>query len=290
VNTVNRIVGGIMDVILKPLELLGPEFALILVSGIFGILGLLIFKQISWQAGIKRTKDQIKGDMIAIRLYQDDLLVVGGAVIRIFLRNFKYLALNLMPILPLLVPGVLVLAQLVVRYAYDPIPVQTSDEQTSFLPGKGTMIEIFMKEDQKAAASRVTLRYPEGIEVTGSSELPTRNAFEGRVFQEIVATAPVEGVIELLVDGQVVGTKEIVAGTERPLKMQPKRVSSFWPAWIFPAEDTFPADNPIASIEFAYPQHELRVLPGGEGGILLVFFVASMAFGIAIMKPLNIEI
>ena len=47
-----------MDVVLIPFELLGPELALILVSGLFGIVALLIFKQISWQAGIKRTKDR----------------------------------------------------------------------------------------------------------------------------------------------------------------------------------------------------------------------------------------
>lgn len=286
-NTVNRLAGTVMDVILTPLELLGPELAILLVSGLVGILGLLIFKQISWQKGIKDTKDQIKGDMIAIRLYQDDLAVVATSVGKILLRNVQYLCLNFLPILPILAPFALVLSQLVVRYGFDPLPVTPVEEVNTALAGAGQSLEIQFKDDRRSDAARLEVVFPEGIQP--ASKL-VRNGFEGFASQEFFAVGPVNGVIELKVDGQVVGTKEIVAGTEPAKSMQPERVSGFWPAWLWPAEDTFGSDSPVATVAFEYPTRELRWLPGGPGGILLVFFIASIVFGAAILKPLNITI
>jgi hypothetical protein len=83
-DALNRITTKVFDVLLTPFELLGVELSLILISGLFGIVALLVFKQISWQKGIKGVKDKIKGDMIDIRIYQDDLGVVGGSVARSF--------------------------------------------------------------------------------------------------------------------------------------------------------------------------------------------------------------
>ena len=79
-NAINRATSSIFDVLLTPFELLGPEISLILVSGLFGILALLVFKQISWQAGIKQTKDKIKGHMIAIRICTRTTSSVVGCV------------------------------------------------------------------------------------------------------------------------------------------------------------------------------------------------------------------
>ena len=147
-NFVNRAMGGLFDVVMAPIELLGVEWALILVSGIAGIGGLIVFKFISWQKGIKGVKDKIKGNLIAIRIYQDDLLLVAVSVGKILLRNFQYLGLNFGPILPLFAPFVLVLAQLVVRYGFAPIPVQ--EPGVVLLPGQATQIEVQLAEGRCA--------------------------------------------------------------------------------------------------------------------------------------------
>ena len=80
-NLVNRSMTGLFDVLLAPFELLGSELARLLVSGLVGIVCLIIFKFISWQKGIKGVKNKIKGNMIAIRIYQDDLGVVFKSVV-----------------------------------------------------------------------------------------------------------------------------------------------------------------------------------------------------------------
>jgi len=96
----------------------------------------------------------------------------------------------------------------------------------------------------------------------------------------------------VLVDGQSEGTKDIVAGDQPTRSMQPRATSGFWASWLFPAERTFDPDSPLADVEFTYPIRDLRfgVLPDGEFGILLVFFLGSVVFGIAVLKPLKIQI
>ena len=284
-DVLNRLTTQAFDVLLTPFELLGVELSLIVVSGLFGILALLIFKQISWQKGIKRVKDRIKGDMIAIRLYQDDLAVVGGSVFKIFLRNFQYLSLNFLPILPLLAPFVLVMAQLVVRYAFAPIPVHQG--AAPVMPGEGTTLEIELARGREAEVAGMSVHLPPGLKEVSPL---VRNAADGIACQEFIAVQPGEFEIEIEFAGGGRAIKRIVTGDRPARVMQPERVASFWSAWLWPAEERFAHDGPLKRVSFIYPDRDLRFLPDGPFWILVIFLVASMAFGAVVMKPLGIQI
>jgi len=284
-DALNRITTKIFDVLLTPFELLGVELSLILISGLFGIVALLVFKQISWQKGIKGVKDKIKGDMIAIRIYQDDLGVVGGSVAKIFLRNFYYLGLNFLPILPLMAPFVLVMAQLVVRYGFAPIPVQ--DPGAHILPGEGTLLTIELAAGHEAEIAGLKVHLPQGLKEISPL---VRNATDGVACQEFIAIQPGEQEIELEFAGGARVIKRIVTGDVPSRVMQPERVAGFWSAWLWPAEDRFGDGSPIERVSFSYPDRDLRFLPDGPFWILVIFLVASMAFGALILKPLGIQI
>jgi len=286
-NFLNWLASLVFDILLTPFELLGSGFALIMMSGIFGVVALVIFKQISWQAGIKSTKDKIKGHMIAIRIYQDDLAIVGKSVGSVLLRNFQYIGLNFGPILPLIIPFSFVAAQFVVRYGFDPIPVTPPEEVAGLMSGEGTMVDIRMKSDRKMDVEGITLRLPQNFKAISPL---VANAADGVAWQEIVAIAPGAGEIEIMKGNEVIGTKAIVAGDMPTRLMQPEKVSGFFSAVLWPAEDRFQSDCPIDTVKFVYPERNLGWLPGGIGGILLVFLIASMAFGVALLKPLNIQI
>ncbi len=287
-GAVNRITSAVFDFVLAPFELLGAELALVLVSGLFGILALAVFKHISWQAGIKGVKGKIKGHMIAIRIYQNDLGIVFSSVIRILFRNFQYLGLNFGPLLPLLVPFTLIATQLVVRYGFAPLPVVDSEEKlAAMLPGQGTLIDVRMKRGRESEVGELTLHLPPGL--SQMSPL-VRDVSDGVAFVEVVATAPVMGVIEFSVDGRSVGTKEVVAGNASTRRMQPERVGGFWSSWLWPAEDPFPEESPLERVKFTYPERELAFLPGGPVGILITFFLSSILFGLFALKPLGVQI
>ena len=293
-NALNSALTGFFDLVLAPLEMIGDRTSLVIASGIFGILALLAFKYISWQDGIKAAKDKIKGHMIEIRLYQDDLKVVGSSVGKILWRNLQYVGLNFGPFIPLAIPFMFLMAQLVVRYAYDPVPLM--DPAQELHAGRGTLVQVQLKDEHKAKIGDLQLILPEGVEPVSPL---VRAASDGRAFQEVIAVA--EGRHELvfeLPDGTR-ETKQFVAGGERPRRMQPRRVEAAnWYnvldvegcSLLWPAEAGFTKDSAFSSIAIAYPYRDQGWMPDGEFGILLVLFGASMLFGALALKPLGVQI
>lgn len=285
-DLVNGFVTRAFDALLAPLEWVGPEFALLAVSGLFGVLALWVFKHISWQAGIKATKDRIKGHLIEIRLYQNDLGVVSKAIGKVLARNLQYLALNFGPFLPLAVPFTFVVAQLVVRYAFDPVPVtaQVADaDRGPVLAGEGLSFSV---EGDADAIASLEVVLPEGLV---AREVLARVPSSGLAVQELVATRP--GTYDVLLrtsQGEV--TKRIVAGTEsRPRTMQPERVTGL-ATLLWPAESSLSGTG-LTRVSFVYPESDLGWLPGsGPLGVILVFLVASMVVGFAALKPLGVQI
>jgi hypothetical protein len=292
-NALNGALNAVFDALLTPLEWAGQATALIVVSGVFGVLALFVFKYISWQAGIKSAKDRIKGHMIAIRLYQDDLVVVGKSVGSVLVRNVQYLGLNFGPFIPLAFPFVFVSAQFVVRYAYDPLPIVAADAPV--MAGRGVMLEIELREGRAAEIRDLKVILPPGLRAVSPLARAPR---EGRAFQEFVAIAPGEHEIVFELGG-VRETKLVVAGDDAPRSMQPRRVSNAdwfalsdpnrWPA-LWPAEAAFASDSPFRVVAIAYPYRDQGWLPDGEFGILLTFVLASMLFGVVALKPLGVQI
>lgn len=283
-NGINTFVNGLFDLALTPLEWLGTSWALILASGIFGILALIGFKYISYQKGIKSSKDKIKGHMIAIRIYQDDLVVVTKSVVKVLLRNIQYLSLNFGPFVPLAIPFVFVVAQFVTRYGFAPLPVETIDG--SVLAGHGTELSVEFSSDQRNAADGLSVELPDGVVALSGL---VRDGQNGVAFLEVAATKPgVHEVAFVLADGTR-ESKLLVAG-DATRRFQPERVKSVFASLLWPAEPSFDSNSPFERISFAYPDSDMGWLPGGVGGVLLVFLIASMAFGILVLKPLGIQI
>ena len=277
---VNGLSTDIFNIVLTPLEMIHPEVAIAVVSALFGILGLVIFKYISAQNGIKQAKDKIKGHMIEIRIYQDDLKVVGAAVCKVLFQNVKYLSLNLMPFIPLSVPFVLLLSQLVVRYAFEPLPAD-----------KPFTMTIELAQDQKSKANDITVMAPEWL--AAEDLVIVRAPSEGRVFLSIRDAQP--GISDFAFKiGDSIVIKPVVIGAETvpPRSMQPQKVGDFWDAWIWPAEEMIEADSPITrvAIEGDYPSKSFAFLPDGILGILVGVILYSFIAGLAILKPLGVTI
>lgn len=284
-NSWNRAVSAAFDALLWPFERLGPAWSLVLASGIFGVLALFLFKHVSAQERIRYAKGRIKGHLIEIRIWQDDLAVVGRATVKVMLRNLQYLGLNLLPFLPLSIPFVFVLAQLVVRYAYEPLPLFAP--QAALMAGRGTTLEIELAPESASRASELVVRVPPGLEaVSPLVRIPS----EGRAFQELVARASGEYEVVVELPGGASATKRIAAGDASPRAMQPVRGSGFLDALLWPAESTFEPGSPFAKVALTYPDRDLGWLPGGPGGIVLTFLLASMLFGALAIKPLKVAI
>ena len=293
-NALNSAMTSLFDVLLTPFEILGPTWALILVSGVFGVLALIVFKHISSQKAIKAAKDKIKGHIIAIRIYQDDLVVVGKSIGKVLLRNFQYLGLNFGPFIPLAFPFLFVAAQFVVRYAYAPVPLTPANEVV--MAGAGTLLEIELAKESKRDVAKLEVGLPAGLKAISPL---VRAPSEGRAFMELVAVESGVHEISLQLPGREPETKLLVAGDASLRKMQPRRVAAG--GWyklhdpehcslLWPAEKGFDSDSPFEVAAIAYPMRDLGWLPSGELGILITFVLASMLFGFLALKPLGVQI
>ncbi len=284
-NALNRAVTAAFDAVLWPFERLGMGWSLILVSGIFGVLALFLFKHVSAQKRIAYVKDRIKGHLIEIRIWQDDLVIVGKSTVKVLLRNFQYLGLNLLPFIPLSIPFLFVLAQLVVRYGYQPLELHAP--QSALMAGQGTTLEIQLSDAAAARANEIVVRIPDGLEaVSPLVRIPS----EGRAFQEFVARRGGEYELVVEIPGLGSATKMVAAGDVSPRTLQPSRSTGFVDALLWPAEASLEAGSPFAKVAFVYPDRDLGWLPGGPGGIVLTFLVASMVFGALAIKPLKVTI
>ncbi|MDF1801107.1 MAG: hypothetical protein P1V81_18210 [Planctomycetota bacterium] len=286
-DALNGLANGLFNLLLWPFEGLGALVTLTVVSIVFMPLSMLFFKRFSSQKGIAAAKGKIKGHMIEIRIYQDDLMVVMKAVCKVMYYNLKYLFLNFAPFVPLSIPFVIVVAQLVVRFGFAPIPVE-ENELADLRPGQGVMIEVVFDEDSKAKALDLEIVLPEGGGLAFLSPI-VANAADGVAFREFVVVKPGAYDVEFRVGGET-ETKRVVTGTEPERLMQPIRTSSFWDQWLWPVEPSFSAASGLASIEIAYPDRQLTWMMDGAGGVFIMFVIVAFIIGGAAIKIFDIQI
>ena len=285
-STLNRVTTAVFDSILAPLGGLGAFWIVTMLGAVFVVPALLLFKQISWQGGIKGAKERIKGHLIAIRIYQNDLLIVATSVGRILVRNVQYLGLNFGPLLPLLPPFTLVVAQLATRYGFEPLPVETR-ATAELRSGQGTLLEVHFASGHEAEAAGLAIEWPAGLEPL--TQL-VRSPGGGVAYQEFLARAEGDWTITLRTAAGAHETKRVLVGSAPEGAFQPERVRSFWAAWLWPAEPTLAGSSPFERIAFAYPERPLPLSPGGPIGVMLIFFVSSLVAGVVVLKVFRIQI
>ncbi|MBK7642387.1 MAG: hypothetical protein IPJ19_04975 [Planctomycetes bacterium] len=282
-NALNGIVNAIFDFVCRLAASVGSLTLLILLSGVFGVLALVAFKHLSFQKRIKAAKDKIKAHMIEIRLYQDDLAIVGRAIGKVFWHNARYLGLNIVPILPLALPFTIVAAQLVTRFGFEPAPVHAQTQP--LLAGGGTTLAIELQRGEEGRIANLEVHYPAGLEpVSPLVRMPE----SGKAWQEFVARKPGCYTIEIALDGET-QTKQFCAGVAAP-QMQPERGRGFVSALLWPAEPVLESRSFFKGLSFRYPDRKLPWMPAGPEGVLLYFLLVSMLFGLAVMKPLKVQI
>lgn len=285
-STLNRVTTAVFDSLLAPLAGLGAFWIVVLIGAVFVVPALLLFKQISWQGGIKGAKERIKGHLIAIRIYQNDLAIVAASVGRILVRNAQYLGLNFGPLLPLLPPFTLVVAQLATRYGFEPLPVDTRPT-AELRSGQGTLLEVHFAPGREGEVAGLSVEWPDGLEPLTPL---VRSPGGGVAFQEFVARTPGDWTITLRTAAGAHETKRVLVGSAPGGAFQPERVRSFWAAWLWPAEPTLPSASPFERIAFAYPERPLPLSPGGPIGVMVIFFVASLVAGVVVLKVFHIQI
>jgi len=257
-------------------SILGPVIARLpgwlgntIISAVAGVLLLVIFKYTSNQAAISRIRDDIKANMLALKLFKDDIVVTLRAQGRVFRGAFALLFYAIVPMLVMIMPVSLLLGQVGLWYQHRPLK-----------PGEKATITMQLKSDDVDTSwPQVAVVPTEAIEVATG---PVRVLAQRQICWEVEARQV--GYHRLLfdVENQRV-TKDLAIGDGlMPVSVQrPGRGLSAM--MLNPHEEPFADESVVQSISIIYPDR-----PGWASGTnrwVIYFFVVSMVFAL-IFKPL----
>jgi len=275
---VNSSMRALFDALLSPFVGTDPLVGLTLVSLVVAIGMLLVFKHTSNQDALEKIKRKIHASLFEIRLFNDDLVAIMGAQFDILRHNLTYIRLSLWPLVWMMAPLVLVIAQLQFHYAYEGLRL-----------GEPVLLTVRLKGADAAAldAPKPAALLDPGTAVlieTPSVWVPA----ERELVWRLSAKQAGDHEITIRVDGA--SESKTVTVRDDVVRRSPLRVgSSLLDQILYPAEPPLPASSPIASIELAYPDRSIDVLGVGIHW-MIVFFALSLIFAFALRKPFGVTI
>jgi hypothetical protein len=258
---------------LAPLGALPGWLSATIVAALTGLLMLVVYKHTSNQRAVRRTRDGIKADLLALKLFKDSTSVTLRAQGAIFAGALRLLLLSLAPMAVMLVPMVLFLGQLGAWYQHRPLRV-----------GEDAVVTLKLGGGAKSAWPAVRLEPTEAIEATVG---PLRVLSKREICWNIQARKDGQHRLAFCVDGVPV-EKNLAVG-ERFMRLSKRRPAWDWSeALLYPCERPFGPDSPVQSITIDYP--ERISWTAGTDWWVVYWFAASMFAALVFRRWLNVEI
>ena len=271
----NRVLGASVGAALSPFQSLPPIVGLLVVSLVSAIAMLLVFRATSNQSGIAAVKRRIHAGIFEIRLFNDDLRTMFKAQGDILRHNLSYLRLSFAPMLWMLVPLLLLIAQLQFYYGFD-----------GLRQGAPALVKVKLKESVNASAMpSIALAAPAGLQVqTPPVWIPS----EREVAWRIAAERDGDYQMTITLDGRHV-TKQVRASNQVGWRAPERLERGFLNQLLYPAEPPIDADIPIEAIYVSYPERDISLF-GWNTHWMIAFFVLSLVIAFALKKPFGVVI
>ncbi|MHC4177961.1 MAG: hypothetical protein ACYSWU_10660, partial [Planctomycetota bacterium] len=122
-NAINATLSAWADRLLAPLQGWPPLCTLLVLSAAAGVIMAVTFRYASNQRALRRVANRSRAQVLAIKLFKDDLRTMFSSLGRLLRYTLLRLLHSLPPMLVMLVPFVLLLAQLALRYECRPLAV-----------------------------------------------------------------------------------------------------------------------------------------------------------------------
>lgn len=273
IDAVNRALTPLFDLLCWPFRSLAPIWAMLAISCLSGAAMVWIFGRTSDQARIRQLRERIRGNLIGVRLFQRDVGVILRLQRRIFGDTLRYMRLALVPMVVLLVPVLLIMTQLNLRFAVSPLA-----------PGEAVVVKAFVRDaDLLAAAARLEAGSGLTIE-TPAVRMPAAREVAWRV------RAHAAGEHRLVVHvGSASVETHLVAGEGWGAVPDRRTGRGVVDTLLYPGEPPIASDHAIEAVEIGYAALDLRAF-GWPVHWLAAFFVLSIVFGYALKGPLGVEL
>ena len=273
-GVLNAFIGGAIDALLFPFRDFPPLVGLTVVSIVAGVAMLLVFKVTSNQEGVTAVKRRIAAGIFEIRLFNDDPGAIVRAQFDILRHTFRYLGLNTVPVLWMIVPLVLVIIQLQFHYGYRGLE-----------PGDVALVKVTFNGDVLPDASDVSLDVDPGIEVESPLLwIPSLREADWR----IALKQPGEHEVRVRIGGEVYSKR--VGGSSDIVRRTPVRPSAgFVDQLVYPVERPLPKGAPVESISVTYTEAQVGFLFWDMHWII-VFFIVSMVAAFVLQRPFKVTL
>lgn len=275
-SVLNSLLQTLFDGVMSPLRGFPPIVGVAILSLITAVGMLLVFRHASNQEKMAEVKSRIHACVFEIRLFNDDLRAILRAQAEILRHNATYIGLTFKPMLVMIVPIVLLIAQMQFYYGYGGLE-----------PGEDAVLTVSFKDNAGVDREKPNLSIdaPEGLMVeTGSVWIPTENEMAWRVGAERL------GEYELTIGwGDDVYEKSILVSNSvarrSPIRLEP----GFFNQLLYPAENPLPKDSGIQSIEIGYTEEEVGLF-GVHLHWLIWFFILSIVFAFSLKRFFGVTI
>jgi len=266
-NAFNTGITQLFDFLLIPFASLRPVYGLCFLSFLSGVLLLKLFGMVSNQEKIRRAKDRIQAYVYEVVLYNNQFVLTWKGILNILKSNVVYLSHAVLPMFILVVPCVLILAQLNLRYDAHPVQV-------------GQTFLVKVKVSEGTNLSQVTL---EDSEALHKASKPLKIPSEGEIDWLVEASQEGSSLLVVSYDNKAY-KKEVIVGGKRG-KLPRARNKQGLQALLYPGEESFIRDSRIESFQVEYPKQA-----SGFSHWLVVFLVVSIGSGFLLKDFLGVEI
>ena len=287
-SLLNAALRAVFDLLLRPFAGLPPIVPVTVVALVSGIFALLVYRWTSDQTAIAAVKRRLFGHLLEVRLFNDDLRAVLAAQLRLLRENVTYLRLNLVPLLWMIVPFMLLIAQLQFHYGYDGLEV-----------GERTLLVVDLAPADPAAAGGaeavprppIELEAPAGVAVeTAGVWVPSLR----QVLWRLRADEPGRHELVVRADGESFTKSLFVVAPEagaRWVRRSPtRRRAAILDQLLYPAEPSLPRGGPIERIDVRYPAASISFFGLFDVHWLIAFLVLSLAFAFALRNRFGVTL
>lgn len=248
---------------------LPPSAQLILISAVTGVLMLLIWRYTSNQKAIENVRNQIAANLLAARLFKDSVRVSLRSQRRILWQAMRLLGHAIRPTLIMMVPFVLVMAQIGLRF-----------EKRPAVAGDVIRVTATLKPGKPMEPDGCLLQLPDGIRTDAND--PCRAELIRTVDWRLTPAQAGDYRLRFGAGNDIV-EMPLIVGNAMP-RLSTLRGGSWLDRLLYSAEASIPGGSVFESIQVHYPTRSTPVF-GFDVHWLITLFVLSIVFAL-IAKPI----
>ncbi|KPJ65907.1 MAG: hypothetical protein AMJ43_09640 [Coxiella sp. DG_40] len=273
ITWINVPVNALGKLLLAPVGVLPGWLSNTIISAVAGIVLLAIFKYTSNQQAIGRVRDDIKANMLALKLFKDSIKVTLQSEGRVFRGAGLLLLHSIRPMLVMIIPVSLLLSQMGLWYRFRPL-----------LRGEETLITMKLNDNITSPWPNINI---EPLSAFGVMTGPVRLVVKQEICWKIRARENGYHRIVFQVDERRI-EKELAIGNSF-MRLSAKRPGWHWADILWhPAEKPFGPDSVVQSISIDYPGRSSQFF--GIPLWLIYFFIASLVFALLFKPFLKVRI